>query len=67
MTTDPAKALPLRPGDRPATTLHEIGNRVQPDQAEPSSSVPRLPPESPWSSPENWGGAEPLIDRSDDA
>jgi hypothetical protein len=62
---DPAKTSPLRPGDREPQTYFEIGNREQPDQAKPSSSVPRLPDSSPWSDPKNFGPDEPPIDGSD--
>jgi hypothetical protein len=30
------------------TTYHEIAQRQQPDQADPTSEVPRLPATSPW-------------------
>ena len=61
-TPDPAKASPLRRGDRPATTLREIADRDEQQRAVPAGNViPRLPASSPWSDPKNWGPIEPPL------
>jgi hypothetical protein len=39
-------------GERAPTTYYEIAKRRQPDQSEPSTEIPRLPANSPWSGDE---------------
>jgi hypothetical protein len=49
----------MQPGDRAPTTYHELGQRQQPDQADPTGEVPRLPANSPWGA-DNVPPEEPL-------